>query len=140
MTKEQQAAARALAALLGVPQRPQIPKELAGRVLAEALDSMAGTVRFTPGNKPIVEQVRQGVANTFDASTAIALPKPAPKGSELEKLTAYLAGTDVVEQPPQPSAGHVASEPSAEMQEAIDKAVERALAKHGISTGNTDEE
>lgn len=74
MTKEQEAAMRVLASALGVQDKKQITKEQAGKVLTEALDSMAGH---------------------RDHAMQAIIPSPAPsKDSELAKLHAYLSGTN----------------------------------------------
>jgi hypothetical protein len=73
MTPKQQAAMQQLAAALGVPQRKPITKDQAGRVLAEALGSMAN--------------------HRQHAGEAIK-PTPIPKDSALADLHRYLSGTD----------------------------------------------
>lgn len=143
MTREQEAAMRQLAAALGVQERRPVTKDMAGRVLGEVLDSMAGHVRFKGDGKPDVE-IQQGAGNTFGVATAIAAPSTPPKGSELEKLASYLVGSDLTDQV---STGNVNANPLAEIQASIarlERRLDDALAAHATNNttddDNTDEE
>lgn len=110
MTMSKEQTRKLLAAALGVPpERKPIPRDLQARALVEALNGHASS------------------AGTSSLDHDIA--KPLPDGSALAELRAHERG-EVVEQSSS-SGGNV--QPSDDMQRAVDIAVERYLAKRGIT-------
>lgn len=132
MTPKQEAAVRELAAALGVPQRKAVPKDMAGRVLGEVMDSMAGSVNVRDADGRPTFEVHRGVGD--DPIKAITGDGKPPKGSELEKFASFLAGTDLE----QASTGTVNANPLAEMQASIAR-LERCVEALVAQATNTDE-
>lgn len=90
---KEKALAQFLAAY-GVSTPKRIPRELASRVLTEALNSMAGDVSFSDEDgKPRV-QLQQAPSNTFNIAAALIGENRIPEESELRNLADFLADED----------------------------------------------